>query len=421
MSMAVVAEIIGRETLESLKKPTGKARGLPGVAYTSEKMLRLENEKLFPRVWVQAGLTHELANPGDTTLATVAGRPLILVRSPGGEIKAFYNSCSHRGTQLCKRNARRRKNFICPYHTWKFDLDGRLLETPNFNGHEDGRVIGYRLENLGLHQVRCDVWYKWVFVNLDGKAPPLADYMFPFTDRLRGYDFNVLEHGGAFTFEMETNWKLIQENYNEGLHVRNIHPLLNAAEAYYEHSNVLDDTYMGTVVDAGIDLSEAPVPLPLYPDPPQRMKFEEQQAQDFATGFNNINMFPNFKFVAGPNHAASGTEYALGPGRVRQRWDVFFIGDAATKPEYEPARKEIVDFYRMTFQEDKAILEALQKGHQAGQQGGIFAETWEGTVHHFQRLVIDCLTSRKQPFTGPNRRYRKRTRHGGPTSWGRSI
>ena len=53
--------------------------------------------------------------------------------------------------------------------------------------------------------------------------------------------------------------------------------------------------------------------------------------------------------------------------------------------------------------------------------GGIFAETWEGTVHHFQRLVIDCLTSRKQPFTGPNRQYRKRTRHGGETSWGRSI
>ena len=245
--------------------------------------------------------------------------------------------------------------------------------------------------------------------------------MKPFTDRLRGYDFDRLEHAGTFTYEIDTNWKLVQENWNEGLHVLTIHPLLNSAEAYYDHSNVLDGTYLGTVVDAGVDVSEAPVPLPNFPPPKRGTKLEEQQAQDFATGFNNINMFPNFKFVAGPNHATSGSEYAVGPGHVVQRWDVFFLGDAATKPEYEPARKEVIDFYALTFKEDKQILETLQAGHRAGRDGGIFAETWEGTVHHFQRLVIDCLTSRKQPFSGPDRQYRKRTRHGGATSWGRSI
>ena len=421
MSSAALADIIGRRNLDNLKKPTGQARGFPGVAYTSEELLRLENEKLFSRVWVHAGFSHELANPGDTTLATVAGRPLILVCGSDRTIRAFYNSCPHRGTQVCKRNARKRKNFICPYHAWKFDIDGHLLETPNFNGHGNHRVRGHKVEGLGLHPVRCDVWHKWVFVNLDGKAPPLVDYMKPFTDRLRGYDFDRLEHAGTFTYEIDTNWKLVQENWNEGLHVLTIHPLLNSAEAYYDHSNVLDGTYLGTVVDAGVDVSEAPVPLPNFPPPKRGTKLEEQQAQDFATGFNNINMFPNFKFVAGPNHATSGSEYAVGPGHVVQRWDVFFLGDAATKPEYEPARKEVIDFYALTFKEDKQILETLQAGHRAGRDGGIFAETWEGTVHHFQRLVIDCLTSRKQPFSGPDRQYRKRTRHGGATSWGRSI
>ena len=130
MSSAALADIIGRRNLDNLKKPTGQARGFPGVAYTSEELLRLENEKLFSRVWVHAGISHELANPGDTTLATVAGRPLILVCGSDRTIRAFYNSCPHRGTQVCKRNARKRKNFICPYHAWKFDIDGHLLETP---------------------------------------------------------------------------------------------------------------------------------------------------------------------------------------------------------------------------------------------------------------------------------------------------
>ena len=421
MSTGEVAHIIGRKALEELRKPTGQARGLPGIAYTSEELLRLEHDKLFARVWVHAGFSHELSRPGDTTLATVAGKPLILVRSPGGEIKAFYNSCRHRGAQICKRNARGRKNFICPYHAWSYDLDGRLLETPNFSGRDKNDVGGRDVKALGLHPVRCAQWHKWVFVNLDGKAPPLEDYMKPFTDRLRGYDFDVLEHGGTFTFDIETNWKLVQENWNEGLHVLTIHPTLNSAEPYYEHGNVLDGAYLGTVVDAGLDVSAAKIRLPLFPDPPKGTTFEEQQAQDFKTGYNNINLFPNFKFVAGPNHATSGSEYALGPNLVRQRWDVFFVGEAARRPEYGPARAEVIDFYAQTFKEDKAILEALQKGHRAQREGGIFAPTWEGTVHHFQRLVIECLTSKRQPFTGPQRRYTKRTRHGGKTSWGRSI
>ena len=191
MSSAALADIIGRQNLDNLRKPTGRARGFPGVAYTSEELLRLENEKLFSRVWVHAGFAHELANPGDATLATVAGRPLILVCGSDRAIRAFYNSCPHRGVQVCKRNARKRKHFICPYHTWKFDIDGHLLETPNFDGHGDHRVVGHKRDGLGLHPVRCDVWHKWVFVNLDGKAPPLTDYMKPFTDRLRGDEAGI--------------------------------------------------------------------------------------------------------------------------------------------------------------------------------------------------------------------------------------
>ena len=421
MAAISLEQIVGAESLKRLKFPTAKAKPLPNIIYTSEDFARLENERLFPRVWVHAGYAHELRDPGDLVPVRVAARPILLVKNHEGEIKAFYNSCRHRGTQLVSERCRRRKEIRCPFHSWTYDLDGNLTKATNFLGKGKHHLHETELSDLPLAPVRVDRWHDWIFVNLDGKVPPLKEYMKPFTDQLVGYDFSLLRHAHTLRLELKCNWKLMQENYTEGYHVLTIHPRLNVFTSGYDHSNILHGPLFGTVIDEVNPESPDKPPLPTFPSPPKGTKFGNQQAKSFETGSNVHALFPHFKFIASPDHVATGVEIPERPDLIHQRWDFYFVGDNAMAPPFEAQRQGILDLYVRTFREDRMILEAVQNGQTSPVNGGAFSETWEGSCHHFQRLVVECIQSKKQPFTGKLRAFKKKTRHGGRTSWGRSI
>ena len=85
-----VETILGQATIEALKRPAGKAFGLPGAAFTSDAFHTLENERLFPRTWTAAGVASDIPNPGDALPVTVAGLPLVLVRDREAHRRALY-------------------------------------------------------------------------------------------------------------------------------------------------------------------------------------------------------------------------------------------------------------------------------------------------------------------------------------------
>ena len=147
----------------------------------------------------------------------------MLVRGGDGTVRAFHNVCRHRGTQLVGE-ACWKKSITCPYHAWRYRLDGTLEARPHFYGADQIERFKEGESGLDLYPVRCESWNGCLFVNLSGTAPPLVDWLTPMLDRTKAYDYSLIRWIGKESFTFKSNWKLVLENYMEGYHVFAAHP-----------------------------------------------------------------------------------------------------------------------------------------------------------------------------------------------------
>ena len=368
-------------TLAALERPTAEARPLPSRVYTDPDFWRLENERLFARAWMCAGYAHEIPDPGDAVPATVAGAPIVFVRGRDRQMRAFHNVCPHRQNIVVNEPQKRAGALRCRYHGWTFDLDGRLALTPHWGGPRALDAPGFDRACHGLRPVRMAQWHDWLFVNLSGDAPPFEDVLAPFAARCSGHTLDRLVHACTEPFSIAANWKLIEENFLEVLHLPTTHPGLNAAAPFHDHEMVSEGALLATVIRVGLPESWAEVPLPRFPG----------LAADDRTALN-LALFPNFKLVVGPDHCASMVEFPEAVDRTRQRWDFYFVGAEALEPRHAATRQAIMDFFVMTNREDVGVLEGLQRGRASpAADGGVFSGVWETVVHDFQRHVVAAL------------------------------
>lgn len=158
-----------RDAMQRTRAALPAAHHLPGDFYTSPEIQRLERDRIFRREWLCVGRVEEFPNPGDYAALCIADEPVVLCRDRSGKLRAFFNVCRHRGTEValgCGNSTR----FTCPYHAWTYDLDGRLLGAPFTDDIENfDRAL------FGLKPVNLDSWGGFVFINLDPAARPLAD------------------------------------------------------------------------------------------------------------------------------------------------------------------------------------------------------------------------------------------------------
>jgi phenylpropionate dioxygenase-like ring-hydroxylating dioxygenase large terminal subunit len=199
-----------------------RADGLiPKQRYTDRAFLDLEMERLWPRVWQIACREEEVPEPGDFVEYTIGDQSILVVRSEAGEIRAHHNACLHRGTRLATGSGSFPDGRIrCRFHAWQYALDGELVEVVDreeFCGMPDG---------LHLGEVRCDRWGGFVFVNLDGQAPPLLDYLAPLPEMLEPYHFERLRLRAYRSTVLPANWKAVIDAFNEAYHVQGTHPQL---------------------------------------------------------------------------------------------------------------------------------------------------------------------------------------------------
>ncbi|MGH2522487.1 MAG: aromatic ring-hydroxylating oxygenase subunit alpha, partial [Anaerolineales bacterium] len=123
------------ETYRLTRPPVEAATTLIPDAFRSPEFYALEQEKIFATGWVVVGCTSQVSQPGDILVASVAGQSILVTRNKAGELRAFYNVCRHRGSQLVNE-ARNVKVIRCPYHSWGYDLNGNCIGTPLFEGSD---------------------------------------------------------------------------------------------------------------------------------------------------------------------------------------------------------------------------------------------------------------------------------------------
>ena len=258
--------------LAAFREPTAPAHGLPPAAYRDDAFWKAECNSVLKDNWVCVGFAHELKAPGDVVPVTLAEKPILLVRNDKGEISAFHNVCRHRCLTLVETPGNVGKLIRCPYHAWAYDLTGALRASPHFGGTDIHDAEGFDRKSHGLVPVRTQVWQDWVFVNLSGDAPEFEDYAAPLVSRLEGLDFSKLEPIGTLDFgAIETNWKLIMENFIEPYHVQFVHAT-TTDQPLEDHYTIIDGNCMGSAVDlkhesgTGGSLGVSSRYLTLYPN-----------------------------------------------------------------------------------------------------------------------------------------------------------
>ena len=195
---------------------------LPYRFYYDDEQYRRELESIWARNWVYLCRVETLADTGDYRVFEIGGREIILLRDAEGGLAAFFNSCRHRGSTLCREasGSLKRGRIMCPYHSWMYDLQGRLLATGTARP-----VDGFDRESLSLSPVAISEWGGFVFANLQGGdardfETALGEEMAP----LASWPLADLRVGHRFSKTLACNWKLFWENFNECLHCPKVHP-----------------------------------------------------------------------------------------------------------------------------------------------------------------------------------------------------
>lgn len=216
--MSLSADPFDAAHFTKVRRAPAEAEPLPHWAYTSPAWFERERERIFARTWSCVGHASQLAEAGDYLTVDVAGVPLIVVRGQDLQIRAFFNSCRHRGTRLLDGEGSTRL-IRCPYHAWAYDLAGGLLATPLVEEDVAGRKAG-----LGLHPARLELLDGFMFATLARDLPPVAVAMGALPAEWGGYAPADLVCTRRKSWDVKANWKLWYENYNDSLHVPFVHP-----------------------------------------------------------------------------------------------------------------------------------------------------------------------------------------------------
>ncbi len=200
---------------------------VPTDACISEDIYQQEVEKVFKKVWLHVGRTEELPEPGCYKLKRLdfASTTVLLIRSKDNQIRAFHNTCSHRGNTVVVPegewdNFGKKPAFSCRFHGWTYNDQGELIGAAD----EKGMPPCFSKSENGLTPINCDTWEDFIFINLDDEpAVGLQEYMGKMGEHFSGFPYNDITHCYTYYTYLDTNWKVGVDAFAEAYHVNTIH------------------------------------------------------------------------------------------------------------------------------------------------------------------------------------------------------
>lgn len=360
-------------------------RTLPGRYYVDGAVFAEEVERIFSRHWFCVGRAEECPAIGDCLVRSVAGDELLVLRDERDRLRAFFNSCRHRGTQLVEADRNLGRSITCPYHAWTYRLDGRLVGTPNIRKGE-----GLDREEASLVEVRCETWEGFVFVNLRADAPPLhatlADDPEEPTQFAR-YGMGGLRIGHASAYpSVAANWKILVQNYNECLHCPTVHPELVRLVPVYRRGEVVDDpeSWGVPLVEGATSMTESGTSsLPPLPgiDADDRCRYY------------GCFVFPNLFLDLMSDCVTYDIVWPATAGSTSLTGGYLFDPQTIAAPGFDPS--DLVSFSSLVMRQDIDVCERAQRGagSRAFAQGGVYPFQ-DRYVHEFDRRYLEAMQRR---------------------------
>ncbi len=236
----------------------------------------------------------------------------------------------------------------CPYHSWTYDLAGRLLRAPHT---ED--VDGFDPDRFGLHPVGVGTWGGFLFLHLTPQpAPPLLEVLGAATTRVARYPLDQLVVGDRRVYDVRANYKVLLENYNECYHCAGVHPeLVRLVPAFGRGGSDLD-------WDEGIPHREGAWTFTAS-GTSERSPFPGLDDTERVRHKGEL-LYPNLMLSLSADHVAAFTLWPTGAGRTRVVCDLLFAPDEVARPGFDPS--DAVDLWDVVNRQDWAVCESVQRG-----------------------------------------------------------
>lgn len=365
---------------------------LGGHYYTSPEVFAAEQEHIFENMWFCAVRSSDLALAGKFRKVQVGRESVLLVRGRDGLLRAFLNVCRHRGAQLCSdadgTEGQVKRTLRCPYHSWTYALDGKLVAAPNIGTLTDAAGAPIDRHQFGLVPVALTEWLGYAWVCLSDTPPPFEDVMAEAArtlgdgDAINRYGIGGLDVGHRVVYDVAANWKLIVENFMECYHCSSIHPELVdvvpefargvAAQANVGLGAEFGSEVAGFTVDGGAGFDR----LPGLTD--------DQDRRYFA-----ITVKPTVFVNLVPDHVIFHRMYPLAVNRTVVECDWLYTGDVVGSDRDVSRSVEL--FHRVNVQDFEACERTQPAMSSRAYRGGGVLVPAEHHLADFHNWVVSRL------------------------------
>ena len=385
--MALDSDVSGSDILGEVMQPVAKAKGLPNEFYIDQDTYETEKKRVFFKNWAALAFGKDVPEPGDVKPISFLDMPLLLARDREGAVRVFQNTCRHRGMILVEKAKNMQGVIRCPYHSWCYDLGGKLKTTPHVGG--PGRNIHDDIERdkLGLIEIRSHIWQDVIFVNISRDAPPFEKAAKTLLKRWREFEQPSF-FGGAdsqFDLEVNANWKLAVENYCESYHLPWVHPGLNSYSRLEDHYHIIEKgqfSGQGTLV-YNPELSKS-----------QAFANYDNLSSKWDKSAEYISFFPNVLLGVHRDHRYAILLIPEGLDRTIERVAIYYAKEDMVGKKFAKLRVQNTKLWKGIFEEDIFVVEGMQAGrHGRYFDGGKFSPVMDEPTWIFHHWVASQMSA----------------------------
>jgi carnitine monooxygenase subunit len=349
-----------------------RSHSLRAEAYIDPAWFGVDQREILAKSWQWVCHAEKVRAPGTYTTTQVAGHPVAVIRDEQGVLRAFYNVCQHRAHPVLAGEGSVRR-IVCPYHAWRYRLDGQLAGAPHTDELKD-----FVTADIRLREVKVEEFCGFVFVNLDPNSRPLRELSGALESEIRHWapDIDRLTFGHRLQYEIKSNWKNVVDNFLECYHCPVAHKDFCTLVDMKTYKVTTHGIYSSHMADAGQKANSA-------------YDTSSAKVRTHAVWW----LWPNTCLMRYPGRSSMIVMHIVpvAADRTLETYDFYL-----ETPEPDEAEKSAIHYLDSVLQvEDIALVENVQRGMNtpAFTQGRIVNDPKgsgmsEHALHHFHGLVL---------------------------------
>lgn len=398
--MKSLSELLTREERAAISSPIESARTFPRRAFIDDDFFQFEVQHALSESWLAIDFQTSISEPGDLYPTAILGLPILLVRGQDGVARAFHNVCPYDSCEVSIRPQKGVNEIIAPYHGWKYDLTGKLVEANFWDGTPKAADVDLKTLNADLIPIPCHEWLQTLFVYV-GKYPvAFEDQYRAVLDHFDDVDLERLEIGSSDkneamvqTLSIKSNWKTVYENYSPNVyHESFVHAMYRKSPFSPRVDEQTNKTYteintqcgfLGLCYDNKIgDSLYGTTRLP---------KIRNKNGSN--NSINTIsNVYPNWVTTVLGDAARISIFLPQGPECGTQMVGTFFDRDGAHDPELLEDRLQSERKGIIARREDNRICESIQRArHSPAVNSQFYSPFWDAMHYTMNNLILNRL------------------------------